>query len=123
MALRVTPDEVKEIIDTDLTDPRITAFITGANAVVEDRLVGKGLSTSLLKEIERWLAAHYIAANIERQAIQEKAGPASQSFANIFGKHLLSTTYGQTAAELDSTGTLASAGKKAIVFKAISECE
>lgn len=120
MALRVTPEEVQEIIDTELTDPRITAFITSANQVVTN-LLSNDHESDTLKEIERWLAAHYIAATIERQAIHEKAGPAEQRFADVFGKRLESTTYGQTAAGLDTTGKLASLGLRKISFKAVSE--
>lgn len=122
MALRVTPDEVKEIIDTDLTDPRITAFITGANQVVTT-LLADDHEADVLKEIERWLSAHNIATTIERQAIHEVAGPAEQRFSDVFGKYLESTTYGQTASALDTTGKLSSLGKKKITFKAINEAD
>lgn len=121
MALRVTPNEVKEIIDTELTDARITAFITGANAVVDNNLLNRNLEDATLKEIERWLSAHYIAHSIERQAIQEKAGPVEQRFSDVFGKFLESTTYGQTASTLDPTGTLSNLGMKKVNFKAINE--
>lgn len=120
MANRVTADEVKEIIDTGLTDPRIDAFITGANQIVTSQLKDD-FEEPALKEIERWLAAHFIAANIERQAIQEKAGPAEQKFSDQFGMRMMSTTFGQTAASLDSTGKLAALGQKKIMFKSINE--
>ena len=105
---RVTPTEVREIIDTKLTDARIEIFITGATTLVNNKLVGKGLDDPTLKEIERWLSAHNIAANIDRQVIHEEAGrgAAVQKFSDIFGQYLLSTTYGQTAITLDPTGTL-----------------
>jgi hypothetical protein len=121
MAIRVTTDEVKEIIDTDLTDPRITAFITGASTVIDTNLADQNLDAAVLKEIERWLSAHYIALAFERQAIHEKAGPAEQRFADVFGMYLEDTTYGQTASSLDPTGILAGLGKKKIQFKAVSE--
>lgn len=121
MATRVTADEVEEIIDTDLGSSRIEAFITGANEMVNEFLTGQGLSDSLLKEIERWLAAHYIAATFERQATKEKAGPVEQQFSDVFGENLKSTTYGQTAAQLDPTNKLSNAGKKAINVIAVNE--
>ena len=121
MAARVDADDVKLIIDTDLTDARIDAFINGAHAVVEKTLADESLGESLLKEIERWLSAHYIAAVIERQAIHEKAGPAEQRFADVFGKLLESTTYGQTAMGLDTSGLLASSGRRAVVLLSIDE--
>lgn len=122
MAVRITPTELKEIIDTELTDARIQAFITAASLTI-DRLLINEFEEAELKEIERWLAAHFIAANIDRQAIEEEAGPARQKFANNFGMNLQSTTYGQTAATLDTSGTLAALGKKKIVFKSINRVE
>lgn len=121
MANRVTADDVKEILDTDLTDTRIDAFITGANVFVTKILGNKNLGVDLLKEIERWLSAHYIAATINRQAIEQVAGPVEQKFSDVFGKNLDSTTYGQTAQGLDPTGLLAKAGMKTVSFKAINE--
>jgi len=118
---RVTAAEVKEILDTTLTDARVDAFIIAASAAVDEMLGNSNLGATLLKEIERWLAAHYIVATIERQATHEKAGPVEQRFADVFGQYLLSTTYGQTAAQLDTTGTLSNAGKKVPNLKAINE--
>lgn len=120
---RVTPTEVKEIIDTQLTDPRIEVFIIGASKLVDNTLVGKGLDEDTLKEIERWLAAHNVAATHERQAIHEKAGPAEQRFSDIFGQGLLSTTWGQMAISLDTTGTLQDIAhhRREIKFKAVPE--
>lgn len=119
---RVTASEVKDIIDTDLIDARVNAYINSANILVNEVLVNEGLSDALLTEIERWLAAHYITCN-ERQAIQQVAGPAEQRFSDVFGKHLLSSTFGQTAAQLDTTGKLAKLGQKTVTLKAISEDE
>lgn len=121
MANRVNAEEVKEIIDTELSDTRIGAFITAANTLINDKLLNKGLASSTLKEIERWLAAHYISASIERQAIEEEAGPASQKFSDFFSQGLNSTTYGQTARTLDPSGTLTSLDLKTINLKAIPE--
>lgn len=123
MATRVTPAEVKDIIDTDLTDLRIQAMIDGANQIITKVLGSAGLAEELLKEIERWLSAHYIAATFERQAIHEVAGPAEQKFSDVFKAGLDSTTYGQTAKGLDPTGALADMGMKTIKLIAISEQE
>lgn len=121
MATRIDPDGVKEIIDTDLTDPRIQAFIDGANQIVTKVLGSEGLTEALLKEIERWLSAHYIAATFERQAIHEVAGPAEQKFSDVFKSGLDSTTYGQTAKSLDPTGGLSNLGMKTVSIIAINE--
>lgn len=116
---RVNANEVKEIIDTELTDSRIQAFILGANELVTHHL-GDDLEESLLKEIERWVAAHFM-TSFERQAIEEKAGPVEQKFSDVFGMGLESSTYGQTAKSLDPTGKLAVLGKKTIQLISISQ--
>jgi len=103
---RVTALMVQEIIDTQLPESRVEIFIAGASKMVDNVLVGKGLDDDTLIEIERWLSAHNIAATFERQAIHEKAGPAEQRFADIFGQGLLSTTWGQMAVALDTSETL-----------------
>lgn len=122
---RVTPEEVQEIIDTELTSAQITARITYATTFVDDYLDDgkKGLSEESLKEIERWLSAHLIAATTERPAIEEEAGPVRQRFSDIFTQGFNSTTYGQMAIGLDSSGTLAkmSDSKKPIVLRSIEE--
>ena len=120
---RVTALMVQEIIDTELSESRVKIFIAGASKMVDNTLVGKGLDEDTLIEIERWLAAHNIAATFERQAIHEKAGPAEQRFPDIFGQGLLSTTWGQMAVALDTTGTLQDIAdrRRMIKFKAIPE--
>ena len=114
---RVVDAEVKEIIETDLSDT--TPFITAANLVVTDRLGGSGLSDGQLKEIERWFAAHLVAIR-DPISVSSKTGDATETFARgQLGKGLDSTPYGQTVKVLDVTGKMASLGKKAAVFKAI----
>lgn len=117
---RITPTDVTDIIDTDLSDTRLGSFIAGAHQAVQAQLKDAGLDEELLKEIERWLSAHYVTA-FERQAIQEKAGPVEQRFSDAFGMGLDSSTYGQTAKSLDPTGRLAVLGKKTIQLISISE--
>lgn len=103
---RTTPAGVKEILETDLTDAIIDAFISGATQLLNTKLADKGLSDDLMEEIERWLTAHMIASTRERQAISEKAGPAEQEFTDVYDRGLDSTSYGQMAMTLDPTGTL-----------------
>lgn len=121
--VRITAPEVKEIIDTDFPDHRIEVFIQGASKLIDNKLVGQGLDDATLQEIERWLAAHYIAVTSDRQAIQEIAGPVEQRFSDIFGQFLLATTWGQTAISLDPTGILQDIadGRRSIKLIAIPE--
>jgi hypothetical protein len=115
MAARVTSKEVLDIMDTNLTD--VNAFITVADIMIDDKLVGKGQSDELLKEIARWLSAHF--ATIKAPVlIEDKIGSSVQK-KNVgdLGKGLEATTYGQQVLLLDSTGTLANIGKMKVTFK------
>lgn len=111
-APRVTAVDVKTIVETDLTDLQIGAFIVTANRVVEDQLVGSALGAETLKEIEQYLAAHFLSAR-DPQAQTEKIGGEYQvTYQGQTGMALASTHYGQTAMSLDTTGALAAAGMK-----------
>lgn len=115
---RVKQSEVKAIIDTSVVD--ILPFIAIADALVTDKLTGQGLSTALLKEITRWLAAHYLAIRDPR-AVTEKTGDASaRYFLGQEGKGLDATPYGQQVKTIDPTGILASLGKTQAQVKVIA---
>ena len=108
MSNRVTSDEVKEIIETSLTD--VGAFITAANLMVTNFLSGESLTDAHLKEVERWLAAHLIAMR-ERQIQMTKTGESMDQYGGRFGKGLEFTQYGQQVLIMDTTGKLKNAGK------------
>lgn len=114
MANRITTDELKEIISTDLGDSVLEAFILAANLTVTEWLGSSTvLSSDQLKEIERWLSAHLLACTREQQAQSEDAGQASITYQGKTGMGLDATFYGQQVKLLDSTGILAqSVGKK-----------
>ena len=118
---RTTAAEVKLIMDTDRTDPQINAYIATANVFVDAILLDKGMTEIQLTTIEQWLAAHFLATSVERQAIRQKAGPAEQAFSDIFEIGLRSTTYGQAALALDTSGTLMALDAKKMILKAIKE--
>jgi hypothetical protein len=108
---RTTSTLVGNILDTDVTD--FASFITPANLMVTNVLAtpAKITDTATLKEIETWIAAHFFTNSLERQAEKEKVGEAAVTYTGTYGKHLESTSYGQTAISLDNTGTLANLGK------------
>jgi hypothetical protein len=118
--MRTTASEIKDILDTELSDARIEAFIQAASDVVTG-LLSNDFDEPILTNIERWLTAHYIAVTVERRAIQEIAGPVEQKFSDIYGQNLQATDYGQVAASLDTTGKLASIGRRRIFFRSINE--
>jgi len=115
---RVTQGEVEAIIETDVAD--LLPFIVMADLLVTEKLAGLGLSDDMLKEITRWLSAHFVAIRDPR-AKQEKTGEAAATF--FLGKEgtgLNSTPYGQQALLADITGTLSGLGKGIASVKAIA---
>ena len=106
---RVTDAEVKEIIDTSLSD--LSPFITVASQQV-DRIADLNLlGSDELKEIERWLAAHFVAIRDKRTA-KDNVGDSSHTYEGKTGMGLDFTRYGQMAKLLDTTGTLAKIGMR-----------
>lgn len=120
---RTTATEVKEIITTSLTDAAIDNYINVATDMVDELDEDTTLTDSRLILIEQWLTAHLIAITKERQGSKEKVGDAEITYSGKFGMNLQSTTYGQTAAMLDTSGTLAQLGKKKIDITAITSFE
>ena len=115
----ITADSVREVLDTDLTDSQIHAFINQAyfrTIPLSGELGDCGGSTgatSALAAIQTMLAAHFIATTRERQVHSESIeGGASVTFEGKTGEGLRSTTYGQAALDLDCSGILAKAGLK-----------
>lgn len=109
MALRVTSDEVKEIIPTNLDEPVMATFINAASLQV-DTWASKfttAPSTALQKEMERWYAAHLIAATRQRQAQSRKTGDAQITYQGQTGMGLKATLYGQQVLAMDPSGTIA----------------
>lgn len=105
---RVTSAEVLAIFKAPTGTTDLSPFITAADLVIDEHLVGQGLSTALLKEISRWLSAHFAAMRYQRLSSQ-KAGPAADSYQTSFAAKrflLASTDYGQQAIALDPTGKL-----------------
>ena len=113
MANRVTPSEVREIYDydSDITDIEIDIFILSAN-ILTTKVNQKGNVTDAiqLKEIERWLSAHFVCIR-DPQAASEKAGPVSQKLQAKVDLSFNQTRYGQQALILDTSGYLASLQK------------
>lgn len=120
---RVTAAEVKEIINTSLSELQVSPYITSANVYVTDRLGTSTLAAATLKEIERWFTAHMIATTRERVAKSEEAGGARIEYIGQFGEGLKSTPYGQMCISLDTTGLLAQEGKKKISMYVLSREE
>lgn len=125
---RVTANEVKQIIVTELSGSALDPFINAANLIVTEKLSDVGLGDDLLKEVERWLSAHFIYISnpaysstdtkAKGPVTFERVGETARSFGNIMQQIkmslgvLSSTVYGQQALVLDLSGTLANLGKR-----------
>lgn len=122
---RVTASEVKAIMDGCATaDATVEIMIGAASELLDVVFAGDSvLSTSQLKEIERWLTAHMLSITMHRQTKEEKVGDASASFTGKWGEKLLSTSYGQMVLILDITGKLSKAGKQAASIYAVKSFE
>jgi hypothetical protein len=101
---RVTESDVRAIITTSVVS--LDVFIAQAALVVDEQLDGLGMTDARLKEIERFLAAHFIASSIDPQAKSESVGAVSATYEGQQGLGLQSTRYGQQAIAFDTTGTL-----------------
>jgi len=114
----IDADDVKEIIDTDLTDARINNFINMAyvRTIQIDGKLGNCGGDATLAEIQKLLAAHFLTM-YERQTKSEKVGEASVTFMGQDGEGLKASLYGQQALALDCSGILARAGLKRATFQ------
>jgi len=103
----VSAEDVKKIIDTDLTDTIIDAYILSANYAVTEILGSDTtLSDGHKETIVQWLAAHLIAATREQQIQKAGAGGANVTYQGMTGKGLEATLYGQQVLALDTTGKM-----------------
>ncbi len=107
MAARVNASEVKELINTDLTDVIVASSIDIASRFIDE--VISGLAADRLADIELYLSAHFVAMRDQDEGAitEEKVGDGQVKYSGEFGKSLNLTRYGQMAIFLDTTGKLA----------------
>lgn len=118
--MRTTVARVRDIMDElDFLDPVVESYIGAANVFVTDRLGTSSLGDTMLEEIERWMTAHMIACTRARMSAEEEAGSAKVKYIGTYTDALNSTPYGQMVISLDSTGAMASIGKKLISIQAL----
>lgn len=63
---RATPADVQEILETQLPDEVLQAFLTDASRVVDERCAGHTSDTRALASVETYLAAHFATAKEPR---------------------------------------------------------
>jgi len=120
MSRRTDATRVKAIYSTSLTNFAVESYIDVAADIVDELDSDTTLGDTRLELIERYLTAHLIAFTNERIGIREKIGDAEITYAGKFGEEIMGTPWGQTAAMLDTSGTLRSIGKRKISIKAIT---
>lgn len=121
---RVTANEVAEIITTSVSDSDIGACIVAANLMIDEYLANEtGMSAELLKEIERWLAAHLISVSKEPQELSVRVGEAEFRRVGSFGKGLESSTYGQVVLAMDSSSKLKNLSYPKALLTVLSESD
>jgi len=121
MVLRCTGDEVRELITTAISADVIEAnYLVTANLVVTEDLGNSNLSAARLKEIEKYLAAHFVALAEERGSLlEEEIDDVLERTADVYAPGYASTRYGQQALVLDSSGKLAGASASSSKLKAL----
>jgi len=120
---RTSIADVKNIFDTSLSDPVLQAFIDDANGLVAQYLSGKGVSSSLLTTIEKYIAAHLASVRdpLETRVDRDDASATLEARARSVGagtRGLSLTFYGQHAIVLDPTGSLQNLSRRRAFVKA-----
>ena len=129
----ITPEFVREVINTSLEDKDIKGLIAAASTLVKSKLTEHDVDADVQVEMTRWLAAHFVAVktsvtsstsasssqSFTTSVSEEKIGDASIKFGKSSSvstsssmKNLRSTLWGQTAIMFDPTGELDNLGGK-----------
>lgn len=117
---RVTPEEVKAIVSTELADPVIQVWIDGANSVVNANADCIGDDEDLLTQVELYLSAHFVAmldSETRGYVTKDKIDTFDTSYSTPIGLNNImdNTAYGTTA-NMISGGCLANANDRAVSF-------
>lgn len=99
---RVTPAEVKAIVETTLTDPVIQVWIDAAGSIVTKNADCIGGTEELLTQVELNLSAHLItisSAATRGVVTKEKLGPLETEYSSgmVIKNSVESTPYGIAA--------------------------
>ena len=109
MAVRVTSIEIKGLVDTERD---VDQFIETANLIVDEELLSEGHSDARLKQIELYLAAHFLTITEEHGGLMSSSEGESKETFNPGdegkGGGYQMTRYGQQAMALDVSGVLSS---------------
>lgn len=111
----VSVDDVKKILDTNIADASITAYITTAGMIIDMAYEGDAIADDYRDEMQKWLTAHLIASTQSYPVTKEEADGVAVTYqAMQTGKGLEMTAYGQHVLMMDIKGKLSGImGKKA----------
>ncbi|OQX65415.1 MAG: hypothetical protein B5M51_00795 [Anaerolinea sp. 4484_236] len=121
-AANINADDVREIMDTDLSDARINAFINLAYRMIQriDGELGDCGGDDTFDAIHVLVTCHLITSN-EQVVATEKIGDTSVTYhAAAKGTGLNATFYGQQAIDMDCSGMLSSANKPKVSLEAVT---
>lgn len=103
----VTAEDVAAVYETDRDHTAIAPFIAIAAAFTDQHLAGKGLTDATLKEIQRYLAGHFLFVSDtgvhESLAIEDVRERFTKSEKS---PGLFDSRWGRTAVMIDPSGTL-----------------
>lgn len=102
----VLPGHVRAVIQTEKEDSELQTFIDIAETLYAAHLGSSGLSEGVKFEIERHLAAHFLADHQKGIHQSLEVGDVVERFSEPQERFLLNTKWGQTAVLFDTTGTL-----------------
>jgi hypothetical protein len=92
----------------------IDAAIAVATVMVDEILVGEGLSANTLKNSELYLASHFATLSAEKGPLAAvSVGEATERYHDIYKEGLNATRFGQQAMVIDPTGKLSAASARA----------
>ena len=108
MAARVIAAEVLELLASSKDDEVIeSSFINTANIFVDTHLLSASHSDATLKQIELYLAAHFLCLSEEKGGmILDKFGDATSEYQELYEAGFRSTRFGQQAIAFDTSGIL-----------------
>jgi Protein of unknown function (DUF4054) len=105
----ISDSDVQAIFPTSFsTQP----FIQAAVVVTDALLAESGYSDETLREIQRWLAAHFASGRQQGIKSESYEGLSVSYMTATLGEGLKGTTYGQTALALDTKGFLSGVAKR-----------
>jgi len=115
-------DEIREIIETDLTTAQINAFINMAyltTLALSGKLDDCG-GADMLCEIQKLLAAHFITLRQRQTKSESIGGEWNVAYTAPEGLGLDASLYGQQAKALDCSGILMAASLKKATFQVVN---